>query len=155
MNTPKEGGGEHTETDTHHTAQAGSAQAGTWWREGRGPGRQPRGSWHWERTRRDRTGLGRNHTVQGAWHLTETRPRPADTGPGAQEESRCQGGLRAPARNGPSSDPFCLQHVGWDQCGPTSPVVRFTCLQGLRSTGLRHCGPTNPVLGSGPGKVHR
>lgn len=49
-----------------------------------------------------------------------------------------------------SSDPFCLQHGGLDQCGHISPVVRFACLQSLRSTSLRHCGPTNPVLGSGP-----
>lgn len=97
MNTPKEGGGGHTETDTRHKAQAGSA--GRDLVEG-GP-----------RARQAASGqltLGMGKTGQG-WEEphgtgsmapTETRPRPADTGPGAQEESRCQGGVRAPARNG-------------------------------------------------------
>lgn len=80
--------GEHTETDTHHKAQAGSAQAGhpgtqagTWWRGAEGQAGSL-GAAH-AGNGPDGTGLGKRPTVRGAWHLMETRPGPADTATGA------------------------------------------------------------------------
>lgn len=153
MNTPKEGGGEHTETDTRHKAQAGGA--GRDLVEG-GPRARQAASGQLT-LGMGKTGRGWGGTTRYREHGTyRDKTKTSRHRPGGQEESRCQGGVRAPARNqletGPSSDPFRLQYGGSDQCGPPSPVVRFTCLQGLRSTGLSTVVPPTLSWAVGLGK---
>lgn len=136
MNTPKEGGGEHTETDTRHKAQAGSA--GRDLVEG-GP-----------RARQAASGqltLGMGKTGQGWGGTTRYRERgtyrdktkTSRHRPGGQEESRCQGGLRAPARNqletGPSSDPFRLQYGGRISVGLLLPLSDLPVCRALGALG--------------------